>query len=161
VGGGGNWGNLFCGSAVVFLFEAQLAILDAWTPLASMPVKYFSGVATIANHWRSTTHGGKIKLASARLFNDDICLKCFGKIPHRCLRGRWLSVDSVEGILVKASPYIGDVFGDLWGEESKATARKKVRGERMNRSGVLVFCVAMRLETCCNCFAGQRIITPL
>ena len=39
----------------------------------------------------------------------------FPKLPGRCLRNRWLSIDSVERIIVSAVALRGKVFGALWG----------------------------------------------
>eukprot|EP00959_Pyramimonas_sp_CCMP1952_P366743 7680972-Pyramimonas_sp.AAC.1 len=41
----------------------------------------------------------------------------FERLPGRCLRGRWGSIDEVEGLLWSARHYIGRVFAKAFGGE--------------------------------------------
>ena len=41
-----------------------------------------------------------VKDTAMRLFNDEVVSQCFSHMPGRCLRGRWLSFDGVESIVL-------------------------------------------------------------
>jgi hypothetical protein len=103
-----------------------LGVLDRWSwgEGHEWPVKYFSGVATIANVWRATGHFNKIRSAAVREFDEQVGDSSFGKAPGRCLRGRWLAVDSVERIICSASGHIGKVFHTCFAEPAKKRKRE-------------------------------------
>ena len=56
--------------------KAKLRVLDnfKWGDGASfhVPTRYFTGVATISNKWRSTGAPAKIMRIATRFFNDEI-----------------------------------------------------------------------------------------
>ena len=97
--------------------KAVLKILDEWqwSGDVSLPTTYFSGIATIANTWRSTGNASKIRVEAARLFGEDTSDAYFKGPPGRCLRGRWLSVDSAEKVVASGAAHVGKLFYTLWG----------------------------------------------
>ena len=69
-----------------------------------LPTRYFTGVASISNVWRSTGAPAKIKETAVRLFNDEVVSMCFSHMLGSCLRGRWLSIDGVQSIISWSDP---------------------------------------------------------
>ena len=101
-----------------------LSVLDGWA-WWDTPTSYYTGVATIANVWRSTGNPKRLKDCAAEQISDEVSLRCFGRVPGRCLRGRWLSVESVEQIIIKAMDHLGEVFGTVFDRPAK---RRRVGG---------------------------------
>lgn len=106
-----------------------LKVLARWSweePERELPVRYFNGVVSIANVWRATGAPAKIVRAAVRLFGDDVAHDCFRKVPGRCLRGRWLSIDSVGSAIVKGLrfmvPVLLAVFGNLQTQQGQGGA---------------------------------------
>ena len=100
--------------------KAQIKVLDNWTwtnaHSGEVPsTAYFNGVSCVANQWRASGSPGKIKRAASTEWSESVAAHYFSKIPGRCLRNRWLAIDSVERIICQAAAYIGRVFGSLWG----------------------------------------------
>ena len=100
--------------------KAMIKVLDNWEwngiGVNEIPsTSYFNGVSNIASQWRSPGGPSKIKRAAETEFSSEVAVQSFSAIPGRCLRGRWLSIDSVETIICRAAPFIGKVFGSLWG----------------------------------------------
>jgi hypothetical protein len=97
-----------------FFHQAQLivlsmvATLDGWHWKYPKGVGYFSGVATIANVVRSTGMRGRIQKAASD--GVEVLKRMFG----RCLRGRWLSIDSVEGGIILDLDELAAIFMRLF-----------------------------------------------
>jgi hypothetical protein len=114
------------------LVKSLLYVLDNHLPWSRVEyafrVKYVSTVATIGNCWRGVGIGTKYKKVSVRLFGDSAAA-CFACTPGRCLRNRWGSIDSVEGILIKAMAYLPSVQDEVFEAALKsselAAARKR------------------------------------
>ena len=100
--------------------KAMIVVLDTWVwedaAEEEIPKStYFNGVSSIANLWRCPGVPAKISRAAAQLFGDMVANNIFGKMPGRCLRNRWLSIDGIEAIIFAAVRYIGRVFAAIWG----------------------------------------------
>ena len=96
-----------------------LKVLDEWTwpepENDQVPSSYFNGISAVTSNWRSVGHPRKIKNSASKLFSNQVAVEYFGQTPGRCLRGRLLSVESVEKIVAKALTYIGSVFAAVSG----------------------------------------------
>ena len=134
---------MFC---VVFCFahglhhivEAQLAILDAWAwdtdDEAEKPsVKYWSGLATVANCWRSVGMPRKIAATCVRHVGDDAAAqRCFSKKPGRPIRGRWAQASTVEKFILAVCGYIGVVFRAVFEPKPRKVTTVKVGGSEQS-----------------------------
>ncbi len=99
-----------------------LAVLDAfrWKDVF-FPCNYFASVATVANVWRGPGVAASLRSACARQTqSESVARQAFGKMPGRCLRGRWASIDSVEVLIIAAMRYLGPCLAEaLAGKLSK------------------------------------------
>jgi hypothetical protein len=112
--------------------KSALCILDntdQWSGSEefNFKVKYFSSLATLTNVWRGVGAQKKIIEAAASKFGDVVGDK-FTKLPCRCLRGRWGSIDEVEGLLIQVMPYLGPVLMGMYGADGGRTNRKRKSG---------------------------------
>ena len=48
------------------------------------------------------------------MYDANVAQLLFSKVPGKCIRGRWLAVESIERIVSKAAAQIGKVFSNLW-----------------------------------------------
>ena len=73
-----------------------------------------TGVSSNANCWRTISHPRKIKQAAIDLYSPEIATDYFGKTPGRCIRSRWLAVESVEKVIqvVKDKPWLPMLLGE-------------------------------------------------
>ena len=94
-------------------------------PTAMLQQKYFSSVATICNVWRSAGAARKIQVEVERVYDPAIARQVAKKTPGRCLRGRWGSIDSVEGILFWGMAVLATVFMRLFYKDAKAESKSK------------------------------------
>ena len=78
------------------------------------PTKYFSAVATCANVWRSQGAPNMITEFISRTYGAVVAATVCKKVPGKCLRGRWLAIDTIEGILTRGHPYLQNVFRALF-----------------------------------------------
>ena len=78
-----------------------LKVFDTWEWAGcghkALPQAYFSCVATVANIWRDPGIHKKLLRASNGI--EAAVSGVVSKIPGRCLRGRWGSIDDVEHII--------------------------------------------------------------
>ena len=111
-----NCDNVFFCIVFCFMHQLQLCIktlvetLDGFSfDAASLPCKYFSSVAIIANVWRGPNMKSQLLNAAVGLpgMTESLAQRLFGRLPGRCLRGRWGSIDSVEEILVRCGEWLG------------------------------------------------------
>ena len=105
----------------------MLCILDEFRWVNDFPVKYFSGVATIANVWRGTGNPAKLRCQAASMWSEVVASKLFSKVPGRPLRGRWGSIDSIEGLISKGSNYIPNAFERCFGSEAVRPSSSRKR----------------------------------
>ena len=83
---------------------------------------YFASLSSVANLWRSAGAATRIRRSA-----DIICTSSleaqqkFGKIPGKCLRGRWTCAQSVQEIITKAGSRLTDVFSDAYPQFLGAT----------------------------------------
>ena len=82
---------------------------------------YVSGVATIANVWRSPGAARLLKANASKLFDDRIAAMACGRTPGRAIKTRWGSLNSVEAIIIKGFSCLGAIFAAAFGKASKAT----------------------------------------
>jgi len=115
---------------------ALLKCLDDWRwgPPHCHRRQYWSGVATIANVWRSTGTSGRIKRAAAVKWTDFVAGKYFNRPPCKPLRNRWGSIHAVEGHLIEPENRLGALFGEVFAQEmhnalAKAKAKGKAKGK--------------------------------
>ena len=109
--------------------KCVLKVLDNWQWGSDSNVepqqKYFSSVATICNVWRSAGAARKIQVEIERVYNPAIARHVAKKIPGRCLRGRWGSIDSVVGIFFWGMAVLATVFMRLFYKDAKAESKSK------------------------------------
>ncbi len=65
--------------------------------------------------WGGTGKATKDRDEAASVVSETGAAKLFTKIPGRPLKGRWGSIDSIEGIVGAAASYIGRVFSAVLG----------------------------------------------
>ena len=130
-------------------------VLDTWTwgeAGDNFGTTYFNVLSAVANLWRSPGSPQQIRNAARKLFNDIICEKYFRKMPGRCLRGRWLSRETLERILLESTEHIGAVFAEIWGnllepdQKSKADLGKDEDDEWQARQHRMR-CIAARVTS--------------
>ena len=117
---------------VCFFHSVHLIVGDAldlidrwqWPEPHALEPRYYSALATTVNVWRSTGIYTKIKTAARETFPDCHLLD---KVPGRCLKNRWGSVDSIERLLVSARSVVGKVFEIAVGPLIKKI-RRRVKG---------------------------------
>ncbi len=69
-----------------------------------------------------------IRKSAERLYTTEVS-HLMDKAPPRALRGRWGSIDKVEGSYVKALQYITNVVVDVFGKSSKRAPAPSVGAE--------------------------------
>ena len=110
--------------------KGALAILDgfSWPSIGGdeLQTKYFSALATITNVWRGVGIQRKMIALAVELYDDSVAA-LFEKLPGRCLRGRWGSVDEVEGLYIKMRRYIGPLFAALFGANGEKLNKKRIK----------------------------------
>ncbi|CAK0874788.1 unnamed protein product [Prorocentrum cordatum] len=99
-------------------FEDGCGVTEEATGLTCFRVKYFSSLSAFSNYWRGVGRHKLIEKAVQAEYERDgghrgIQMRFFNTIPGRCLRGRWLSLESVEEMLVRAAAYLPRVFKAL------------------------------------------------
>ena len=72
-----------------------------------MKVSYFSAVSSVVNVWRSTGLIGKMRSTAVKLFGFDHMVR---KMPGRCLRGRWGSIQDAEKAINTAKDELPAIF---------------------------------------------------
>ena len=88
----------------------------------SVLVSDFTSVPEISNVWRSTG-ATAIKDTARRLRDDEVVSQCFSHMLGRCLRGRRLSIDGVESIILGGIQYSGAVFTEIFGGKEMRTSQ--------------------------------------
>ena len=107
------------------IVKCVLQVLDnfEWgADVGPLPSKYFGGVATISNVWRSVAIGKNIRRLAASHKYDCPTLD---KIPGRVFRGRWGSIDSVELALINCLRYLPGIFHTLFGGTAEGDTVRK------------------------------------
>ncbi|CAK0876362.1 unnamed protein product, partial [Prorocentrum cordatum] len=117
--------GIFCYMHQVHIaVKGALELLDAWDWQAPHTLegksRYVGRVATISNVWRATGGMKKIMAAAESECDDGVARAYFSKMPGRVLKGRWGSIDSVEKMLTKASPYLPNVFRKAFPDGGRA-----------------------------------------
>eukprot|EP00959_Pyramimonas_sp_CCMP1952_P382791 8021055-Pyramimonas_sp.AAC.1 len=79
--------------------------LDCWNALPA----YSTTVSGVSSAWRCPGSARKLREAGSTI-GSVVWSNIGGSIPGRVLRGRWGSIDSVEGILVNGGCLLADVF---------------------------------------------------
>ena len=107
--------SVFCFLHQYHLIVKQvLTVLDGWSwaewGVYDVPCTYFSGVATVANTWKSPGMPRKVRDTCAREFGETVSLKLCARVPGRCIKGRWGSVESCENIIHNGGFVLADVF---------------------------------------------------
>ena len=92
--------------------------------------KYFSGLATIVNMWRSSGVPDKLKtfLDSLPDAGSEVSLWVCARLPGRVLRGRWGSIDEVEELICPRLAWLKLAFVAIFvfsSSKKKRTKRKK------------------------------------
>ena len=92
--------------------------------------KYFSGLATIANVWKSTGIPDKLKtfLDSLPDAGSEVSLWVCARLPGRVLRGRWGSIDEVEELICPRLAWLKLAFVAIFvfsSSKKKRTKRRK------------------------------------
>ena len=118
---------MFC-SVYCFHHQCHLAVRESLEVLDAsewaherLPCRYFSGLATVCNVWRSTGNHKLIRNTAAELHGDSVAHAHFRSMLPRAIRGRWGSADACEEPLLAAREYVGSVFDKCFANSAKAT----------------------------------------
>ena len=120
----------FCFQHICHLIVGgSIRTMNAWTwpEPYDLGIRYFTGVGTLANIWRSTGFGLKLRDVVETLFGIDVCHRCFRQIPGRPLKGRWGAIDAIEKSITRARHYIGAAFTAAIGKGK--TKKRKTRDD--------------------------------
>ena len=71
---------------------------------------YFTVTASIANVFRSSGMPAKLYNAACDMYGNVLGHKVAGKIPGKCLKGRWASSESIESMIDNAGPLLAKVL---------------------------------------------------
>jgi len=130
------WPTIFVMYSWIFCFMHQghllckniITVLDRWSwdgDEDRLPCPYYTGVSSISGLWRRAGHPAKILNAACELFSQVVSERYFSRVPGRVLRGRWLSIEEAEQLIILALQYIGQVFLCVWGAHVAADDKKK------------------------------------
>jgi hypothetical protein len=79
------------------------------------PPPYFTSLSGISNVWRSPGMAIVIQKKAMDLYQDESFVQeHFGKIPRKCIKSRWGSIEGVETFMVKSLRYVANVFVALF-----------------------------------------------
>ena len=109
------------------IVKAVIEFLNGWEwSDHTLPAKYYSGVAIVANTWRSSGINSKLEPAAVNLGCGDVISKLvFGKIPGRPIGGRWGCIDSIESVICKGLAMLFLVFSAVLGPLLAKTHKPK------------------------------------
>jgi hypothetical protein len=108
------------------IYKVVYATMDTWVWDVSCvygssdhdPIKgckYFSGIGTITNVWRSTGVGQAMQRAAIALWGEEV--DCCRVRPGRPLKNRWGALAKIEKIIIDNLPYLPGIFWKLFGHK--------------------------------------------
>jgi len=116
--------------------KALLVVCEEHKWNAAWPVKYFTGTSKFSTTWRTPGVKFKIRNKTSDTFPNDLnAMRAVSKVPGRCLRERWGSIDGVEQILLKAFFILFVVLPMLFARELAGDHGEVVEGRGRGRGG--------------------------